>query len=143
MFSNGLKYILTALNFSPILLVYQLVNVIPKIVEDNDANIKIGICDFYPLGGFLICLMIYWIILFSAKKKLATYTIHVKSIKNVDMNINPMFLSYFLPLAKPLQFKESLDTVTLSIIVIAFILITIISNTSFQYSPILLKKDYI
>lgn len=141
MLSNYLRFVLILLNVSPALVILWIVNFFPKLScyfqsTEKHTNAKLTNEDFYLLEVFIICVAINWIILFLATKTLPVYSIQLKSIKSADMNFHPMFMSYFLPLAK-LQFKELNDIVILVITILLFLVLAFIGKTSYHFNPIL------
>ncbi|MNK24778.1 hypothetical protein D3C87_430920 [compost metagenome] len=135
MLADYLKFILFSLNFSPVLLILWFVNLITKYSKVHTLN-KFTYGDFYLLGSFVICIAICWFIIRLARRTLPTHYIQLKSIKSADMNFQPMFLSYFLPIAK-LEFKDVNDIVILVVTLLLFLTFAIINNQSYSFNPIL------
>ena len=144
MYSNFIKFILTATAFSPILLSYWIVN---TILNSKNLSFYLHIETFsaflegvfqiitthYLLILFLLIVLLCKILLKKAIKSLPIGSIEVKSIKPADVNFDRLLFSYFLPWIK-LATSNDLNLLFLFGFIIFYIVYTILGKNSYHYN---------
>lgn len=137
MFSNFIKFLFILTAYSPIMLIVGIVDMyncidgggsITFISSWNDLFNRINLIFLFP-----IFLLLCYVIIKIAFKKLTVRKIEVDSIDSVDVNLIPFLISYFLPCVE--LYKKDL-IFTIAWIFLLMVIMFIYKQTHF-YNPIL------
>jgi hypothetical protein len=147
MYSNFIKFILVLISLSPIMLSYWIVLMIIDyknldIYFDFSSleTIKQGLKNFWQ-NHYLILLFVATVILcryifLQGIKNLSIGAIDLKQIKSVDVNFNPILISYILPWFK-FHFKNNEDLALVIGSIIIYIIYAYIAKSSYHYNLII------
>ena len=147
MYSNFIKFVLVLISLSPILLSYWIVMTIMN-YDNLDIyiefvswkNLVLNIKDFwsnqYLIILFFLIVLICRYIFLKGLKNLSIGIIDLKQIKSVDINFNPILISYFLPWFK-FQFKNNEDLTLVIGAIIIYIIYAYIAKSSYHYNLVI------
>lgn len=139
MYSNSIKFILVLTGFAPIFLIYWILELI---INFKNLHFYVSLDWFsfsnflshhYSLFIFLILILLAFVLKSKALHSLPIGSIEVKSIKPADINLNPLLISYFLPLCK-FYFTDADDAIFLLVPVIISILYIAIGKNAYHYN---------
>lgn len=147
MYSNFVKYVFVLCSLSPILLSYWIVL---RFIDYDNLSIYIdvsswkvimeGVVDLlskqYLLFLFIMVVFLCRYIFMHAIKNLSVGAINLKQIKAVDVNFNPILISYILPCFK-FHFKDNEDLILVLGSILIYCIYAFIAKSSYHYNLII------
>lgn len=152
MYSKTIKIISALTAFSPVLLIYWLLNLYSKratislfLPKSNLKDILDGILQFLSLHWsiivFVIIVLSAKLMLSNAEKTLAIISLQVKSIKSADINFYTICLSCLLPWSKAFV-PQNLDYAYFAMFIFVFIIFAFIYSDSYHHNIIFRLLGY-
>ena len=142
MFSNFIQFLFILIAYSPTILIVGLVDIYNCV---NEGNTIIFISSWKDLFNrinliflFFIFLLLCYIIIKIASKKLTIRKIEVDSIDSVDFHLFPFLFSYFLPCIELIK----KDLIYIIIWIVLLVIIMFVSKDTHFYNPILKVFGY-
>ncbi|MBE2290162.1 MAG: hypothetical protein IAE95_11440 [Chitinophagaceae bacterium] len=144
MYSNFLKLLLPLTGFSPVLLIFWLINTLQKrdqlsfhISIDSAEKIRLGITEIiknhWQLLLFALIVLLSNFLMKKAVNSLTPWSIQIKSIKPADVNFTSVLISYILPWAKFLIHSDADVIYLLGFLILCFVQ-AYISKDSYHYN---------
>lgn len=147
MYSNLIKFILVITSLSPILISYWIVL---TILNFNNLDIYLDfssgkiivegfkdfLCNHYLILIFISVVLLCRHIFLKGIRNLSIGSIELKQIKSVDVNFNPILISYILPCFK-FQFKNNEELIIVVGTVLVYFIYAYIAKNSYHYNLII------
>ncbi|WP_163222836.1 hypothetical protein [Bacteroides sp. 214] len=137
MFANYIKLLFVLTAYSPILLIIAAVELYNCLSRGESVELIDNWFELFNrlnlVFAFFLLLLICYILMKIAKKKLTVNPVEIKAIKSADLNMNTLLLSYFLPCVELVK----KDTVFVIGWVIVLVVLIIINKGTYFYNPIL------